>query len=73
MLFRSPLLAKTLLDPVICSEQGLLEAVDVPVLVSIPRVLTDEISAALRGRLVLNVTVSLVSVVVLVATTAIYH
>jgi len=71
--FVGPLLAKALLDPVICSEAGLIDAADVPVLITIPRVVTREIEASIRGRLAFNVSMSLASVVALAVTAVLYR
>lgn len=68
LVFVGPLLAKALLDPMISSRAGLLQALEVPVLVSIPRVATDEVLQAARGRRLRNVLVSLASIAVLIVT-----
>ena len=72
LVFVGPIVLKSLLDPVVCSEAGLLELADVPLLITIPRLVTDDIVRAVRGRLVRNVGASLVSIAILIGTTIIF-
>jgi uncharacterized protein involved in exopolysaccharide biosynthesis len=66
MLFVGPVLARRGLNPLVSSESGLRALSDVPVLVSLPRVITAENRREKSRRFAKNVGLSLVSAAVLV-------
>jgi polysaccharide chain length determinant protein (PEP-CTERM system associated) len=64
-LFVGPVIAKKLLAPTVDSQAGLAAVSEVPILVSIPRVETDDLARAARRRRVANVGLAAASVAVL--------
>lgn len=70
VLFVAPLPLRRLFSPLVASEAGLRAVSDVPVLVSIPRVLTADNRGVRRRRLLKNVGLSLLSTAALAAITA---
>ncbi|HEX4824862.1 MAG TPA: hypothetical protein VFV19_11155 [Candidatus Polarisedimenticolaceae bacterium] len=73
VLFVGPLLVLALLEPLISSETGLREAAEVPVLVAIPRLMTDDLARSLRAGLTRNIAASAVSVVILIIASIMYR
>jgi polysaccharide chain length determinant protein (PEP-CTERM system associated) len=67
LLFVGPPLLRQALNPVVGSESGMRSLVDVPLLVSIPRVMTVENVRAARRRLLTNVGLSALSTAALAA------
>lgn len=67
VLLVGPMLARHALDPPIMSEASLKAVADVPLLVSIPRIVTPENRAIPRRRLLKNISLSLLFGAVLVA------
>jgi polysaccharide chain length determinant protein (PEP-CTERM system associated) len=65
LLFVGPVLLRNVLNPVVSSEAGVRGLVDLPVLVTIPRFLTEDTVRSGRRRLVKNVGFSLLSTAVL--------
>ena len=68
MLFVGPAIVRAAMNPVISSEPTMRGLTDVPLLVSIPRVSTQDTREAARRRLLLNGFLSFVAVAVLVMT-----
>jgi hypothetical protein len=71
-LFVGPIPLRRVLSPVIGSESGLRALSEVPVLVSIPRIITERGAALARRRLVRNVSLSLLSSATLTAVIAFF-
>jgi uncharacterized protein involved in exopolysaccharide biosynthesis len=67
LLFVGPLMVRRLLNPVISSEAGLRALVDVPLLVSLPRVITPRYKGHVARRFAKNLGFSVVFAVVLAA------
>jgi polysaccharide chain length determinant protein (PEP-CTERM system associated) len=65
ILFVGPVVAKKLLAPTVDSEAGLTAVSEVPILVSIPRVQTDDLARAAWRRKVANVGLAAASVAIL--------
>jgi polysaccharide biosynthesis transport protein len=63
-----PVVLRTLLVPLVSSEAGLHDFMNVPVLVSVPRLLTPDVVRSTRNRKLRNVGVSLASVTILALT-----
>lgn len=67
LLFLGPLLLRHFVNPVIASEAGMRGSIDVPVLVSIPKVMTPENERASRAQFLKNMGLSALSTAALAA------
>lgn len=68
MVFVGPPLVRSAVNPVICSEPTMRRLTEVPILVGIPRVSTQDTREAARRRRLLNVFLSGLAIVALAAT-----